>query len=799
MQVSSLSDSHTGTVDDLYPRGAALTNGVDTGRDIRFILTGSDLSTVPLPPTDLVASSLGGNRVRISWTDSRQATGYNVKRATTSGGPYETLSTNITKNYYVDAGLASGKTYYYVVSAVNPAGESANSQQVSIVPGGKLSGIVIGSPGSWANSGNTIDKVFDGNLETFYDAAQGSGHWAGLDLGAPFVISQIKYCPRRGYASRMVNGRFEGANVPDFSSGVVTLLTITTTPQEGVLTTRTINNPNAFRYVRYIGPANGYCNVAEVEFWTTNSTESPPSPPNDLTATLSNRIAYLAWNASPDASGYRIKRSTTKGGPYAPITNVTTTSFADRSLPTNTIYTWRYYYVVSAISANGESADSAEAEVIMPPSAPTRLTASIDLWRVRLWWDFPGGADTYIIKRSELIGGPYALIGSNIVQNTFLDPELMDGTINYFYVLSAANAGGEGPDSAEVTINPPYPWMTREVGAGGGSASYSNGLFTVTGSGADIWGNSDSFRFAYLVVTGNCSITARVVSVSPTDPWAKAGVMIRASLNANAAHAFTAVTPSNGVAFQYRSSTGGGSYNNNTTGLSAPYWVRLVRSGNSFTGYRSPDGVNWTPQGNTVTVTMPATVYIGLAVTAHNTSTNCEALFNNVTAPGWTNWTIPDSPPSLAAVAGNGWVSLTWTAPTNSTSYRVKRSLTDGGPYTHIANVTTTNYTDTQLINGVTYYYVVTSVNPAGESLPSPQVSATPLAPPVLEISAGEAIFTLSWPEAYTGFTLQSRTNLVLGEWVTETSVFPQLINGHWTVTLPMPTNSETKFYRLVK
>jgi len=807
VQISSLSDSHTGTVDDLYPRGAAYTNGIDTGRDVRFIITGSDLPTVPLPPTNLVAQSLGGNRVKLSWTDSRIAAGYNVKRATNPGGPYELVCADTKKNYYIDSGLPSGKTFYYVVSAINPAGESPNSQEVSITIGGKLSGMIIGSPGSWANSGNTIDHVFDGDLETYYDATAASGHWVGLDLGAPFVITQIKYCPRRGYAGRMVGGRFEGANVPDFSTGVVTLLTITTTPPEGVLTSRTINNANAFRYVRYIGPANGYCNVAEVEFWTSTSPNPPPAPPSGLTVYLSNRIAYLHWEPSVGATAYRVKRSTTKGGPYTPITNVSGTSCIDLTLPRNTLFTWRYYYVISAINANGESTDSPEMEVIMPPSAPTRVTASLDLWRAKLWWDFPGGADTYVVKKSELSGGPYTVVATNLVHNTFVDPEQMDGKKFYFYVISAINTGGESPDSAEVVINPPYPWMTREIGAGGGDATYSNGVFIVNGSGADIWGNSDSFRFVYIPVTGNCSIVTKVVSVAPTDPWAKAGVMIRASLDADSAHAFMCVTPSNGVAFQYRITKGGGSYNNNLTGLSAPYWVRLVRSGNTFTGYRSADGKTWTTHGS-ATISMPSAIYIGLAVTAHNTSTNCMAVFEAVGVTNivggtqislWTNWTVPDSPDSVSAKAGDAQVYLTWTPINNATTYRVKRSLTDGGPYKHIANISTTNFIDTQITNGLTYYYVVTAVNPAGESSPSPQVSVTPLPPPMLTVTTENSVLQLAWPSHYSDFILQYRTNLLIGDWVAETSAVPQLINGKWIISIPLSTNTETKFYRLVK
>ncbi|WCJ60148.1 hypothetical protein NXS98_03200 [Fontisphaera persica] len=149
------------------------------------------------------------------------------------------------------------------------------------------------------------------------------------------------------------------------------------------------------------------------------------------------------------------------------------------------------------------------------------------------------------------------------------------------------------------------------------------------------------------------------------DPWSKAGVMVRASLEANAANAFLAVTPSNGMTWQYRASTGGNTANNNTTGLSAPQWVRLVRNGNSFTGYRSTNGVNWVQQGNSVTIAMASNVYAGLAVTAHNNSSMCLAVFDNVTVPGWTNWVLPPPPPALTGAAGNARVSLVWAASTS--------------------------------------------------------------------------------------------------------------------------------------
>jgi hypothetical protein len=178
----------------------------------------------------------------------------------------------------------------------------------------------------------------------------------------------------------------------------------------------------------------------------------------------------------------------------------------------------------------------------------------------------------------------------------------------------------------------PSPWETTDIGAVGatGSAIYNNGTFTVAGSGEDIQGTADEFRYVYQAASGACEIKARVTGVGNTNPWAKAGVMIRESLTAGSKHAMMIVSASSGVEFLWRSSTGGTSSQSLASG-SAPLWVRVVRSGKKFTGYTSPDGVTWTSIGST-NINMAASVYIGLCVTSHADGALNTSTFDNVTA-----------------------------------------------------------------------------------------------------------------------------------------------------------------------
>jgi len=158
-------------------------------------------------------------------------------------------------------------------------------------------------------------------------------------------------------------------------------------------------------------------------------------------------------------------------------------------------------------------------------------------------------------------------------------------------------------------------------------------LYTVTAGGTDIWGESDQFHFVYKQISGIGSIAAKVVSVSNTDPWAKAGVMIRQTLDPGSIHAMMVVSPLNGVAFQRRVTEGAASEGDTQTGLKPPYWVRVSRSGNTFLGEMSSDGDSWETLGS-ITVPMLLDVYIGLCLSSHNVDEMCTAEFSDVDTTG---------------------------------------------------------------------------------------------------------------------------------------------------------------------
>lgn len=182
----------------------------------------------------------------------------------------------------------------------------------------------------------------------------------------------------------------------------------------------------------------------------------------------------------------------------------------------------------------------------------------------------------------------------------------------------------------------PSPWASGDLGAvsPAGSATYSGGTFTInTGSGLDLMVGyaTDAFTHAYRPASGDCSVTARVATLSCDDLIkAEGGVMIRESLAADSPFALMGVTTGRGLQFTRRATAGAASVSVAGPSGVAPKWVRVTRVGDTFTAYWSADNITWTQVGTPQTIPMATDVYIGLPVCNHGGTGT--ATFDTVTA-----------------------------------------------------------------------------------------------------------------------------------------------------------------------
>lgn len=202
--------------------------------------------------------------------------------------------------------------------------------------------------------------------------------------------------------------------------------------------------------------------------------------------------------------------------------------------------------------------------------------------------------------------------------------------------LERVRDGAKAPELREraraiLEANLPDPWESQDVGAvrPSGSTRHAGGVFTIDAAGADIWGQADAFHFVSRPMEGDGTITARVVSLKNTNPWAKAGVMLRESLRPGSRYAFMGISPTSGDTFQRRAVEGGESQYCAAGGVAAPCWVKLTRAGDRFTGYVSADGKTWRKSGEAM-VEMAKSLLVGLAVTSHHDGTLTRAVTDDV-------------------------------------------------------------------------------------------------------------------------------------------------------------------------
>ena len=279
---------------------------------------GGGKATVPAAPMGVTAAA-GNAQVTLNWTASSGATGYYVKRSTTSGGPYTQISTQATASD-TDTGLTNGTKYFYVVSAYNSAGQSANSAEVNATP-------VLAAPsvptGLAATAGN----------------AQASLSWAATSGASSYHVKRSA-----------TSGSETQISAPTSNSYTDTGLT---------------NGTKYFYVVSAVNSGGESANSSEVSA-TPSAPLTAPATPTGLHATGGNAQVSLSWSASTSAASYNVKRSTANGGPYnTAVASPTVTNYTDTTVTNGTTY----YYVVSAVNSAGQSANSAQASAT--PAIPT--------------------------------------------------------------------------------------------------------------------------------------------------------------------------------------------------------------------------------------------------------------------------------------------------------------------------------------------------------------------------------------------------------------------------------------------
>lgn len=469
----------------------------------------------------------------------------------------------------------------------------------------------------------------------------------------------------------------------------------------------------------------------------------PPAPYAAYASPDAGRVP-LRWLQSFGATGYIVLRATVSGGPYTTIASVTNASYLDTNVAANTTY----YYVIAATNSIGASGYSPQdsATTAASPPAPAGLAVWTGDKLLRVGWAASSSATSYNIWRATGSGGPYTLAGNSTL-TSFLDSGLSDGTV-YYYVITAINGAGESAYSSETNGTPSAQTAISVNFQGGGANNGTPSLMTAGECAGWVilsnWNNAGSSSTSgsqgALIQNDGLTTTASV-TWSCNNLWS------------------TAISDAPGdyrMMKGYLDSAGTSVSTVSISGLPANYSANGYSVYVYFDGDNSADRTAYYTIGNTtITATDAAGVnYAGKYVLANNSAGNC-VVFNNLSGGGFTLsatgnaadgtsarapingiqvvalmaaavTNAPGAPAGLSAAPGNGQVTLTWNAAVGAASYNVRYSTVRGGGYVTITNLASTSFVSTGLVNGTTYYFVVSAINSFGESSNSAEVSATP-------------------------------------------------------------------------
>ena len=391
------------------------------------------------------------------------------------------------------------------------------------------------------------------------------------------------------------------------------------------------------------------------------------SPANGSTPDL-HRALPLSWSAGDWAAQHDVYFGTDKNAVTDADTSDTTGIYRLRQDDTNYTpaegvewgagpYYWRIdEYNTDGTISKGKVWQFTVADFILVDDFENYNAGDNQIWHA--WKDGLGYAAWGDIPAYNG-NGTGSAVGDGAT-NTYTEETIVhsdDQAMPYFYDNN--KQGFSKYSESETSLSYPRDWTEHGVtelslwfrGYAAGFKEEPAGTYTMTASGADIAGTSDQFRYVYKRLSGSGSVEAQVLNVQDTHMWAKAGVMIRRTLDPSSPFAAIYITPGAGCRFQSRPTLGAdhssdsGVATDEEWSITAPYWIKLERnsSDHTFRGYYSSDGVTWQAMAwNPQYIVMPDEVYIGLALTSHSINAICTAQFSDVNITGSVrppNWT----------------------------------------------------------------------------------------------------------------------------------------------------------------
>jgi len=371
--------------------------------------------------------------------------------------------------------------------------------------------------------------------------------------------------------------------------------------------------------------------LSAVRFYSIPTQAREPMP---LDAAITADVdVVLTWRAGREAAVHEVVLSDDSAAVMDGSAVVATTSDSSYStLPLNLSYGSTYYWRI--IESNAVEVPVSYASAVWSFSTPEyAIVDNFDQYdddcrRIFFsWldgWGHNGGENIADCDVPAYNGnGTGALVGANqapfaertrVVSGQAMPLAFDNSTAPYYSETQSVDFGlpgnwsGGGADTLSVSFR----------GQAGAFLEKADGSIVISGGGVDIQGSFDEFRYAYRDLSGDGSLLARIDSLTNVHEWAKAGVMIRESINADAPNAFMTIspTPSHGASWQHRDSAGVGTAYTNAADIVMPYWVRVTRAGDSFTGEVSLDGLTWETVGS-LDISMAADACMGIAITSH--------------------------------------------------------------------------------------------------------------------------------------------------------------------------------------